>query len=483
MVRPGQLQPTTAERFTLAIYHCSVKTISRRTGRSATGAAAYRAGQTITDERSGLTHDYSRRSGVVETAILLPAGSPAELSERSTLWNAAEKAERRKDATVARELVLALPHEIDAAGKIELALGMGQFLVSRYGVGVDVAIHEASGKDGHDFRNDHAHLLFTTREISEQGLGAKTRILDTRPSGPAEIEAIRLEWEQRLNAKLEQAGYEQRVDRRTLAAQGIERVPQVHRGPKAQAIHDRRKRVESFVREDFKGRVVNYPEIDQGRSRPEFNAEIIALNDHRAEHGTVPLEVQIKNIERLIEVLMEKVTDLEAIIPRTLLPEWARRRLEKGWRKSIEIMEQVFLEREIAEKRRKKREGVHAQMERMRSQIKALEQERDRYRGLQSLYFRIESHAAMKPPIWQTERPPPRLITNHQFGVELRFKAQAARSVVPPEYRPQIERADGASNDGIAVRPVPISPSFNRAANPHPKRPYKQKISIGFGHP
>ena len=105
----------------MAIYHLSVKTISRSAGRSATAAAAYRAGVEIADERTGEVHDYRRKGGVESADIVLPDGAPEWATNRGALWNAAEKAEKRKDACVAREYEVALPAELSPAERRRLA--------------------------------------------------------------------------------------------------------------------------------------------------------------------------------------------------------------------------------------------------------------------------------------------------------------------------------------------------------------------------
>ncbi len=102
------------------MFHLSVKPISRASGRSATAAAAYRAGAEIEDLRTGETHDYSRKRDVVHSEILVPPGSPAWAEDRSALWNAAEAAEKRKDARVARDYEVAIPKELTREQGIEL---------------------------------------------------------------------------------------------------------------------------------------------------------------------------------------------------------------------------------------------------------------------------------------------------------------------------------------------------------------------------
>ena len=147
----------------MASFHLAVKTIGRSAGRSATAAAAYRAGVEITDERTGLVHDYTRKQGVEHSALVVPADAPAWANDRAALWNAAEQAETRKNSTVAREYEIALPAELSAEARRELALGLAREISERHGVAVDVAIH-APGREG-DQRNHHAHLLTTTRRI------------------------------------------------------------------------------------------------------------------------------------------------------------------------------------------------------------------------------------------------------------------------------------------------------------------------------
>lgn len=203
-------------------------------------AAAYRAGAVLHDERRGFTHRYHQRTGVVDTFIMAPPQAPELTRDRALLWNAAEAAETRKNARVAREVILALPHELDLAARKILARDMAAYLVERYRVAVDVALHSPYGKDGHDPRNHHAHLLFTTREVTKDGLGKKTRILDDKEHGPQEIEAIRAVWEALANAALEQAGLEARIDRRTLMDQGIDRIPEIHIGPEGKAGREER---------------------------------------------------------------------------------------------------------------------------------------------------------------------------------------------------------------------------------------------------
>ena len=177
----------------MAIFRLEVKPIRRSEGRDARAAAAYRSGTRIGK------HDYTHRTGVAHTEIFTPSPSPSWTKDRAVLWNEAEKAERRKNSVVAREVLIALPHELPQADRIALTRALANWLVSRYGVAVDAALH--APRQGHDERNHHAHLLMTTRRMSAAGLGEKTRELDdNRTTGPREIEAIRTAWAEMVNA-------------------------------------------------------------------------------------------------------------------------------------------------------------------------------------------------------------------------------------------------------------------------------------------
>lgn len=217
----------------MAIYHLSVKSISRSVGRSVVAAAAYRAGQELTDERQGLTYDYTRRKGVEDAFIVAPNGADWA-QDRNVLWNAAETAEKRKDAKTGREYELALPAELDADARKELAWDFARELVERYGVVADVAIHEP-GREG-DNRNHHAHILTTTRTAGADGLGAKTRVLDVARTASTEIEHLRGVWARQVNMALERHQVEQRVDHRSFERQGKEQEPTRHMGVSATAM-------------------------------------------------------------------------------------------------------------------------------------------------------------------------------------------------------------------------------------------------------
>jgi ATP-dependent exoDNAse (exonuclease V) alpha subunit len=221
----------------VAVYFLNLKTFGRSGGSSAVSAAAYRSGERIRDERTGKTYDHTDRQDVLHKEILVPSRfAPAELSwakDRANLWNQAEGAESRKNARVAREYLVALPVELDAQQRIELARGFSQELSDRYQFAVDLAVHAPREYPGSDPRNFHAHLLATTREVTREGLAAKTalelsdgkrRELGLKPV-VHELLHVRERWATVTNQALEVAHIDARVDHRTLAAQGIDREP------------------------------------------------------------------------------------------------------------------------------------------------------------------------------------------------------------------------------------------------------------------
>ena len=225
----------------MAIYHLSVKPVQRSAGNSSTAAAAYRAGARIVDDRTGEINDYRRKGGVESAEIILPAGAPAWATDRAALWNAAEAAEKRKDGTPAREYVVALPSELDADQRRELAHQFAKEMADREGCAVDVAIH-LPGRGGDD-RNHHAHILRTTRKVTPEGLGAK---LDTEKAGrdrKADLSAVRERWASMVNAALSRAGQGARVDHRSNADRGSELTPTIHvgrgRSPERRQYNDR----------------------------------------------------------------------------------------------------------------------------------------------------------------------------------------------------------------------------------------------------
>ena len=236
------------EVIPIAIYHCNIGIVSRGKGKSAVAAAAYRSGEKITNEWDGMTHDYTRKRGVVHTEILLPPHAPPSFSDRATLWNSVELYEKAGNAQLAREIDAALPIELSREEQIRLVREYcsSQF-VSR-GMCVDFAIHDT------DSGNPHCHIMLTMRPLDERGAWAakskKEYDIDENgerirlPSGRYKTHKVdltgwndkgnallwRKAWADISNAYLERAGRPERIDHRSNAERGIDELPTVHMG-------------------------------------------------------------------------------------------------------------------------------------------------------------------------------------------------------------------------------------------------------------
>ncbi|OQM74096.1 Ti-type conjugative transfer relaxase TraA [Manganibacter manganicus] len=227
----------------MAIYHLSMKPVSRASGRSAVASMAYRAGEKLTNERDGITHDYTAKQGVEHAEIVLPEPGAGPIGvnadwarDRSELWNAAEFAEKRKDARVAREFEIALPHELSAEQRLEATREFAQELANRYGAAVDFAIH--APHDASDVRNHHAHVMMTTRQVAPDGLGDKTYLerenkwllANDLPTTDMQLRDLRQRWEGIANERLAMAGHDIRIDHRSHMERGLEIAPTEHMG-------------------------------------------------------------------------------------------------------------------------------------------------------------------------------------------------------------------------------------------------------------
>ena len=236
------------EVIPIAIYHCNISIVSRGKGKSAVAAAAYRSGEKLTNEWDGMTHDYTRKGGVVHTEIMLPSHAPPSFSDRSTLWNSVELYEKAGNAQLAREIDAALPIELSREEQIRLVREYcsSQF-VSR-GMCVDFAIHDTNSG------NPHCHIMLTMRPLDERGAWAakskKEYDLDENgerirlPSGRYKNHKVdltgwndkdntllwRKAWADYTNDFLERNGSPERIDHRSNAERGIDELPTVHMG-------------------------------------------------------------------------------------------------------------------------------------------------------------------------------------------------------------------------------------------------------------
>ncbi|MDM1762618.1 MobQ family relaxase [Acinetobacter sp. 251-1] len=218
----------------MAIYHFSVKTISRSAGRSAVACSAYRSGEKLIDERQGKEQDYTKKTGVEFTKIYAPENTNPELLDRNQLWNTVEKVERRKDANLAREFEIAFPHELNKEQRERMLNDLCQELVKRHGVIVDAAIHAPHTQSGSDERNYHAHIMFTGRQIDpETGDFAKKRNRDFNKENSSQtVNQWRETFADITNQNLARAGYLTEVDHRSYADQNNGLQATIHEGSK-----------------------------------------------------------------------------------------------------------------------------------------------------------------------------------------------------------------------------------------------------------
>jgi hypothetical protein len=166
--------------------------------------------------------DYSKKSGIDHSEIMAPDHAPDWAYDRGKLWNFVEKFEKRKDAQLTREVEVALPIELNLDQQRDLIRGFSRSQFIDAGMVADIAIHHAKGD------NPHAHILLTMREIGPDGFGSKNRSWNDKSL----LQDWRKAWETQSNQALAKAGRTARIDHRTLAEQGIDRIPQIHIGPK-----------------------------------------------------------------------------------------------------------------------------------------------------------------------------------------------------------------------------------------------------------
>ena len=217
----------------MAIFHFSVKAISRSAGRSAVACSAYRSGEKLEDHYQGKIQDYTQKTGVESKKIYAPENTKKELLDRQELWNAVEQVERRKDATLAREFEIAFPHEFNAEQRQNLLDELCQEIVEKHGVIVDACIHAPHTKSGSDERNFHAHIMFTSRQIDPQtGDFAKKKNRDFNKEQSSEtVSHWREHFAELTNRHLEKHGFADRVDHRSYKDQGIDLEATQHEGP------------------------------------------------------------------------------------------------------------------------------------------------------------------------------------------------------------------------------------------------------------
>jgi len=257
----------------MAIFHLTAKVISRGKGQSAVAAAAYRSGERLRDEQADEQKFYQARSERIEfTAIMAPKDAPDWAQDRNQLWNHAEQAEKRKDAQLAREIEIALPHELTPQQREWLVKDFAREAFVRKGYAVDIAIH-APDKTSDD-RNHHAHIMVTMRTLDGDGFAAKK---DPSMNRREQLGEWREQWAHLANRHLERHGHEARIDHRSLREQGIEREAGIHLG---------------YAANEMAQRGAQSDRMDALR-------QVIARNDIRVEVGKIERELaQLERAEK-----------------------------------------------------------------------------------------------------------------------------------------------------------------------------------------
>lgn len=340
----------------MAIYHCTTKPISRSSGRSATASSAYRTAQKIVDKQTGEIHDYTRKQGVIHTEMISPKNINIDEISREDLWNLSEQSEKRKDARVAREFVIALPHEISRERQIEVAKEFSQYLSNKYEVIADLAIHEPS-KEGDD-KNVHAHIMITTRKIAvdkeskavsltekstlelsnskRKSLGLKTTQDD--------IKEIREKWADMANSALKKEGLKIRIDHRSYADQEKEQIPTKHEGVVVTELRRKGKIVGvAKLNEEIKeeNRFMRSIRIEEQQNhKPSFFERVGLKKIEKIEEDLPPISKIIDRIDKKIveaeqlklKASYEKITienEIQADIRAKERAEYEKRRAEK----------------------------------------------------------------------------------------------------------------------------------------------------------
>ncbi|TPJ81909.1 Ti-type conjugative transfer relaxase TraA [Mesorhizobium sp. B2-5-13] len=287
----------------MAITHFTPQLISRSGGRSAVLSAAYRHCARMEHEAEARTVDYSNKRNLAHEEFLLPPDAPAWaralIAERSVagaveaFWNRIEAAEKRADAQLAKEFIIALPVELAREQNIAL---MRQFVFEQVlarGQVADWVYHDEPG-------NPHVHLMTSLRPLAEGGFGPKKVAVIGTDGQPvrtaagkiqyrlwagekAEFLQQRATWLDLQNQHLALAGLEIRVDGRSYAERGIDIVPTSHIGVATKAMQR-------------KG----------GEAGRAIDLERLAL--HEAKRG-----VNARRIEARPELVLEMVTNEKSV--------------------------------------------------------------------------------------------------------------------------------------------------------------------------
>lgn len=289
----------------MAIYHFSAKVISRANGSSALASAAYRSAARLHDERLDRDHDFTNKSGVVHSDVLLPDNAPEYLSDRERLWNEVEATEKRKDAQLSREVEFAIPRELNQQQGVDLACHFVKSEFVEQGMIADINVHWDIGADG--LAKPHAHVMLTMREVSEDGFGAKVRNWNKTEL----VQAWREHWAEHVNERLASLDIDVRIDHRSLEAQGIDLEPQSKIGAPAQrmgrdGLEANRLAEHQDIARDNGQRIVAKPQIALNaitKQQATFTKRDLAMFVHRHSDGKEQFDLAMSAVQNAPEIV------------------------------------------------------------------------------------------------------------------------------------------------------------------------------------
>lgn len=353
----------------MAIYHNTTKIISRSSGRSAVGSSAYRSGEKLHNEYDNVTHDYTKKKGVVYTEVMLPPQAKEEFKNREILWNEVEKIEKSKNSQLAREVELAIPKELNREEQINLVKNYVQDNFVNNGMCADVCLHDKNNG------NPHAHIMLTMRPLKENGeWGAKSKkeyLLDengqkiklksgqykskkietTNWNSKEFLEIYRKDWADKVNEVLKKKGIDQTIDHRSYIEQGIKKIPTIHEGATARAIEKRggksdRMEINRSIKneneqkekllKEIEEKIYKIRELEKESIRIEKRIKAEKINTGFIDENTNKKREELKSIDKELEELKgkKKIADNIKDCEKRLINH-------KGYRKSLGFFERA----------------------------------------------------------------------------------------------------------------------------------------------
>ena len=264
------------------MFHCNIKNINRKSGNgNICASVSYRTGEKLlSHDDKILKHPHRNKNDIEHTEILNWNKS------RQDLWNSAEIKDNRKNSNLGREILVAVPKELDLSKRIQLVREYSQKISERYKVAIDISLHKEKKGNG----NFHAHILMTTREIDENGeLGKKTRVLDDKKTGSKEFKWIREIWAETANTHLEKIGSEKKIS----ASKSENEIKGIHHG------HNKYLKIENDIRQEIISDEKELIEIEKQEKNK--NERIRRIND--------TLGISLQNAEYSIDRIGKKIDE------------------------------------------------------------------------------------------------------------------------------------------------------------------------------